>query len=148
MLFVFLSYINKKIPQHPAQSFQIFTTLTSHTLSWLHQPLTLHRPHESTPLKPYISNTLGLTLGTCMKHLFLDPSSKTTLISYLKSEQNASLKIFLYKNFIEVVSTIDNAMEYVGYRTLVYSFQEEILPDIVRQVYPWFDRLAHDMRVN
>jgi hypothetical protein len=58
-----------------------------------------------------------------MKYIFLNEKIKKDLIEYFKTETNSLFKLFLYKNFIEVVSTIDNEVEYVSYRTLIYSFQ-------------------------
>ena len=81
---------------------------------------------------PYVVNTLGMVLGKCMKQIYMNDKSKQNLIEYFKEESNSLFKLFLYKNFIEVISIVDNDMEFVPYRNLVTSFQDKMIPMILQ----------------
>ncbi len=147
VLFVFLSYLDKKIPK--AQDVvEIFNQLRTHAASWSQKNGQLKRSYNSQNLKSYVTNTLGMVLGRCMKHIFLDQRWKKQLIEYFKSENNSLFKLFLYKHFIEVVSTIDTQIEYVQYRTLIYSFQEKMIPIFLHQLYPYFISVTDVIKVN
>ncbi len=79
-------------------------------LKWYQPNGQFKRTYESCILLSYVSNTLGMVLGRCMKYIYLNEKSKKLLIEYYKIEANSLFKLFLYKHFIDVVATIDNEM--------------------------------------
>lgn len=89
-----------------------------------------------------------MVLGKCMKHIYLIEKTRKDLANYCKTESNSLFKLFLYKHFIEVVSEVDNNMEYVPYRTLVNSFQENMIPIFLQELYPYFISVTDTIKIN
>lgn len=40
--------------------------------------------------------------------------------------------------FIEVVGQVDSFMGFINYRTMIYAFQEEVVPIIAESIIPHF----------
>lgn len=89
-----------------------------------------------------------MVLGKCMKYIFVDEKLRKDLIEYFKQEPNSLFKLFLYKNFIDVVSTIDDKLEFIEYRTLINSVQEKMIPIFIRELYPYFISVTDHMQIN
>lgn len=89
-----------------------------------------------------------MVLGKCMKYIFVDEKLRKNLIEYLKQEPNSLFKLFLYKNFIDAVSTIDDKLEFIEYRTLINSVQEKMIPIFIRELYPYFISVTDHMQIN
>jgi hypothetical protein len=47
-------------------------------------------------------------------------------------------KLYLLKSFIDAVEVVDYDMGYIKYRTMVYSFQDSVIPTICETLMPYF----------
>lgn len=47
-------------------------------------------------------------------------------------------KLYILKSFVDAVEVIDYEMGYMKYRTMVYNFQDNIIPMICEVLMPYF----------
>ena len=57
-------------------------------------------------------------------------------------------KIFVLKTFIEVVEVVDVDMGYMRFRTMVYAFQDNVIPMICDTLMPFFLNFEEGLRIN
>ena len=60
------------------------------------------------------------------------------MIETILSRPNLRYRLYLWKLFIQTVSIVDNNITFLNYRTLVYNFQEHIIPLIMDTLLPFF----------
>ena len=57
------------------------------------------------------------------------------------------LRLYLWINFIEEVSEIDRALTFLDYRSLVYTFQELIIPVMMDHLLPFFQSVKEQIEI-
>lgn len=57
-------------------------------------------------------------------------------------------RLFLYYRFIESITSIDESIGYINYRTLLTSFQDNFIPKIFEALVPYFMSISDLMDIN
>ena len=114
---------------------------------WQLQEFNFIRPGRK-PFQLFVTKTIMLTLGTFMKWLYEKESTSKLLIGELDKMPLNYLKIYILKTFIETVEIVDNEMGYMRFRSMVYSFQDTIIPMICDTLIPFFDNFEDSIRVS
>jgi len=70
------------------------------------------------------------------------------MINYLQNLPSEYFKLYLFKSFIDAVETIDTEMGYLKYRTMIYSFQDAVIPLICDILMPYFNHMEDGVRVS
>lgn len=58
------------------------------------------------------------------------------------------LKILVFKTFIETIEVVDNQMGYMRYRSIVYSFQDNVIPMMCETLIPFFYSIEEGVRIS
>lgn len=77
-----------------------------------------------------MENSLGRTIGFFIKLIFTRPNSQNQIIEKIKQKASPRYRLFLWKSFIQAVEPVDSSMAFLAYRTMIYSFQDNIIPII------------------
>ena len=70
------------------------------------------------------------TMGVLMKYLYENGENAKGLLTYLESMPINFFKIYTLKVFIETVEVVDVDIGYMRFRTMVYAFQDHVIPMI------------------
>lgn len=54
-------------------------------------------------------------------------------------------KLYIWINFMEEVSTIDRDISFLEYRSMIYSFQELIIPNVMDDLLPFFQSVKEEI---
>ena len=103
---------------------------------------------DNQPLEKYIENSLNRTLGHLIKILYIKSDTQKQIVSMIQSHQNPRYRLFLWKGFIEAVSPLDSSMTFLSYRTMIYNFQDNIIPIITEELVPFFHKVEDNIKVN
>ena len=57
-------------------------------------------------------------------------------------------KMYLFRNFISTVETIDNEMGFMRFRTMVYNFQDNVIPMICDNLIPFFEKFEEGVKIS
>jgi hypothetical protein len=57
-------------------------------------------------------------------------------------------KIYILKIFIETVEIVDVELGYMRFRTMVYAFQDNVIPMICDTLMPFFHNFEDGLRIN
>jgi hypothetical protein len=70
------------------------------------------------------------------------------VIQWLESSQQGDkYRLFLFYTFIEQVSLFDSALGFIPYKSLLQSFQENVIPEMFVMFYPYFMNFSEAMEV-
>lgn len=114
---------------------------------WQLQEFNFIRPGHK-PFQLFVTKTIMLTLGTFMKWLYEKESTSRELIGELEKMPLNYLKIYILKTFIETVEIVDSEMGYMRFRSMIYSFQDNIIPMICDTLIPFFHNFEDSIRVS
>lgn len=90
-------------------------------------------------LQLYVQNSVGRTLGQCLKNIYLVKEDSVWVTNFIKERQNHRYRLYLWSLFIETVSVVDNDLTFLVYRSMVYNFQEFVIPEIMDSLLPYFN---------
>jgi hypothetical protein len=57
-------------------------------------------------------------------------------------------KLYILKSFVDAVEVIDYEMGYMKYRTMVYNFQDNIIPMVCEVLMPYFYNIEEGVQIN
>jgi hypothetical protein len=128
LVFVLFSYLSK-YPHKFGRSIQSVTDLVSCISSWQFTAFTFIR-NNAPPFQKYVTRTIMTSLGIFLKILYEDSATSTELSIFLANLKSNFFKLYLLKAFVDAVEVVDYEMGYIKYRTMVYSFQDNVIPMI------------------
>lgn len=128
LVFVLFSYL-AKYPHKFGKNIQSVTDLVSCISSWQFTAFTFIR-NNAPPFQKYVTRTIMTSLGIFLKILYEDSATSTELSIFLANLKSNFFKLYLLKAFIDAVEIVDYEMGYIKYRTMVYSFQDSVIPMI------------------
>lgn len=128
LVFVLFSYLSK-YPHKFGKNIQSVTDLVSCISSWQFTAFTFIR-NNAPPFQKYVTRTIMTSLGIFLKILYEDSATSTELSIFLANLKSNFFKLYLLKAFIDAVEIVDYEMGYIKYRTMVYSFQDSVIPMI------------------
>lgn len=100
------------------------------------------------PLQLYIENSVGRTIGQCLKYIYLQKEMGDWLTMFIKERANLRYRLYLWKLLIQTVSVVDNDLSFLVYRSMIYSFQENVIPLIMDSLLPYFQSVKEEIEVN
>ena len=83
-----------------------------------------------------------------MKILYEKKETSEELLEFLKGLPLNFLKVYILKTFIETVEVVDSEMGYMRFRTMVYSFQDNVIPVICEILMPFFYAFEEGLKIN
>lgn len=128
LLFTLFSYLYKS-PHPLLRESTNFYRLMLMVESWQMRELNFVRPNASLS-QSYVTKTIMNTLGVFMKILYENSETMSDLIKFVQELPLTYFKVYLLKIFIEAVEAIDTEMGYMRFRTMVYNFQDNVMPMI------------------
>ena len=128
LVFVLFSYLSK-YPHQFGKSIHSVTDLVSCISSWQFTAFTFIR-NNAPPFQKYVTRTIMTSLGIFLKILYEDCATSAELSIFLANLKSNFFKLYLLKAFIDAVEVVDYEMGYIKYRTMVYSFQDNVIPMI------------------
>ncbi len=88
------------------------------------------------------------SLGIFLKILYEDLTTSAELSQYLANLKSNFFKLYLLKSFIDAVEVVDYEMGYVKYRTMIYSFQDNVIPSICDTLMPYFYNIEEGVQIS
>lgn len=70
------------------------------------------------------------------------------LTMFIKERANLRYRLYLWKLLIQTVSVVDNDLSFLVYRSMIYSFQENVIPLIMDSLLPYFQSVKEEIEVN
>lgn len=83
-----------------------------------------------------------------MKGLYENGELSALLVGYIEHLRLGYFKIYILKCFIEAVEVIDTDMGYMRFRSMVYSFQDNVIPLICETLMPFFENFEEGVRIS
>lgn len=146
LLFVLFSYLAKS-PNFLLNNLQHFAVIIQTLRGWQFKGFNFHRPNS--PVFPnYVTRTIMTAVGVFLKVLYESALTSKALMEYLKEMEADYFKLFMYKTFVEAIETVDVEMGYMRYRSMVYSFQDDVIPHICETLMPFFYRIEEGVRIS
>ena len=99
LLFVLMEYIYKVLPRIKDHHQTVFQVLASTVELWYTNNATFLRP-DKKPLEIYIENSVGRTIGQCLKFLYSNSDLRDWARDAIMSYKNPNFRLFLWRNFI------------------------------------------------
>lgn len=146
LVFVVFSYL-AKYPAKFGKSMENVTTLISRITSWQFTAFTFIRDN-SPPFQKYVTRTIMTSLGVFLKILYEDLTTSSELSQYLANLKSNFFKLYLLKSFIDAIEVVDYEMGYVKYRAMVYSFQDNVIPNICDTLMPYFYNIEEGVQIS
>lgn len=140
------SYIAKN-SHHLGQSTEFFEGMARVVGSW---PLagSSFRRDGARVMEKYCARTILMALGKLMKVLYASDKTQEWLVRWVETSPGDYFKLALLKEFIEAVEVIDSEMGYLPYRTMVYAFQDNVIPLVCDVLMPFFYAMEEGVRVS
>lgn len=69
-------------------------------------------------------------------------------MKFLGELPNSYFKLYLLRSFIEAIEIIDYDLGYMKYRTMIYHFQENVIPFVCDVLMPFFYKIQENIEVN
>lgn len=73
-----------------------------------------------------------------MKMLYENAETSSTLVKIIEDMPLNFFKILTLKTFVEAVEVVDSEMGYMRFRTMIYAFQDNVIPMICECLMPFF----------
>ena len=90
-------------------------------------------------LESHVVNTVFKFLGKALKELFKIATNERGVVEWLKiPEQGDKYRLYLFLAFSEQVSILDTDLGFIPYKTLLQSFQDSVIPEMVNVLMPFF----------
>lgn len=143
-----MEYLYKVIPNFSGRK-QYFQVINRCAESWFnfHNNAILSR-NGGQNLQLYVQNSVGRTLGQCLKHIYLMKDDGSWVSNFIKQRPNQKYRLYLWSLFIETVSVVDNELTFLVYRSMVYNFQQIVIPEIMDTLLPYFNSVREEIEIN
>lgn len=69
------------------------------------------------------------------------------LVGFLINLPSNFFKLYLFKAFVDAVEVVDYDMGYMRYRTMVYAFQDKVIPLICDTLLPYFYNIEECVQI-
>jgi hypothetical protein len=146
LVFVLFSYFLKN-PSVLGRDLQKVLDLIQCITGWQFRELTFVR-NNLAPLQKYVTRTIITALGVFLKILYESESTSKDLMDFLVRLESNYFKLYLLKSFVDAVEIIDYDMGYMKYRTMVYSFQDQVIPMMCETLMPYFYKIEEGVQIN
>ena len=83
-----------------------------------------------------------------MKELFANETTQGALTHWLETLTSDYFKLYLLRHLIDAIEVIDTEMGYLRYRTMVYAFQDNVIPLICDMLMPYFYAMEEGVRMS
>ena len=95
-----------------------------------------------------MENSVSRTVGQCLKYMYIQKDQKEWVSEFISQRPNLRYRLYLWKIFIQAVSVVDSELTFLVYRSLIYSFQEHIIPLIMDALLPFFKSVREEIEVS